>query len=31
MLRLEFPNTSHKDEYLTMIEEWKTHEAPTSP
>ena len=31
MLRLEFLNTSHKEEYLAMIEEWKNHEAPTSP
>ena len=27
MLRLEFPNTSHKSEYLSIMEEW----APSSP
>lgn len=31
MLRLEFPNTSHEIEYLSMIEEWKSHEIPSSP
>jgi len=31
MLRLVFPNTSHKEEYLSMIEEWKSHELPSSP
>ncbi len=31
MLRLEFPNPSHKNEYISMIEEWKNHETPTSP
>ena len=31
MLRLEFPNTSHKNRYLSMIEEWKSNETPTSP
>ena len=31
MLHLTFPNISHKDKYLTMIEEWKHHEIPTSP
>ena len=32
MLRLEFPNESHKDQYLEMIEEWGQHETiPTDP
>lgn len=31
MLKLEFPNESHKDTYLEMIQEWKNHEIPTSP
>jgi predicted acetyltransferase len=31
MIRLEFPDTSHKTEYLSMIEEWKSHEVPSSP
>jgi len=32
MLKLQFPNISHKSEYLAMIEEWKSFEAtPTSP
>ena len=31
MLKLEFPNESHKDQYLEMIEEWKNYEKPTSP
>lgn len=31
MLTLEFPNESHKDAYLEMIQEWKAHETPTSP
>ena len=31
MLYLTFPNISHKNRYLAMIEEWKNHEIPTSP
>ena len=31
MLKLEFPNESHKDAYLEMIKEWKNYEKPTSP
>lgn len=31
MLHLEFPNISHKEEYLNMINEWKSHEIPSSP
>lgn len=32
MLQLEFPNISHKSEYLAMIAEWKDFEpTPTSP
>lgn len=31
MLKLEFPNESHKNQYLEMIEEWKNYEKPTSP
>ncbi len=31
MLKLEFPNESHKDQYLEMIKEWKNYEKPTSP
>ena len=31
MLRLAFPDTSHKSEYLSMLEEWKDHEVPSSP
>ncbi len=31
MLRLEFPDTSHKTEYLSMIEDWISHEVPSSP
>ena len=31
MLKLEFPNESHKDQYLEMIREWKNHEVPTTP
>lgn len=32
MLKLEFPNISHKTEFLSMIEEWRAFEAiPTSP
>lgn len=32
MLRLEFPNESHKNQYLEMIEEWGQHETiPTDP
>ncbi len=32
MLKLQFPNISHKSEYLAMIAEWKAFEiTPTSP
>ena len=31
MLTLEFPNESHKDEYLEMMKEWREYEVPTSP
>lgn len=31
MLRLEFPNLSHKQSYLEMISEWRNFEVPTSP
>lgn len=32
MLQLEFPNLSHKQSYLDMIQEWTAFESvPTSP
>ena len=32
MLKLEFPNESHRNQYLEMIKEWGEYEAiPTSP
>lgn len=32
MLTLQFPNISHKEEYIKMIEEWWSQESiPTSP
>ena len=31
MLKLVFPDTSHKNEYLSMIQEWRAFEVPTSP
>jgi predicted acetyltransferase len=32
MFALEFPNTSHKQSYLSMMKEWRGFEAtPTSP
>ena len=32
MIHLEFPDISHKEEYLKMIEEWALYEPiPTSP
>lgn len=31
MFHLTFPNISHRSRYLDMIEEWKSHEIPTSP
>jgi predicted acetyltransferase len=32
MYKLQFPNISHKAEYLSMIAEWKAFETtPTSP
>ena len=32
MLHLEFPNISHKAEFISMIDEWRSFEdTPTSP